>query len=162
MSKFWKTKETLQPIGRFEVARVGLGRCRCRIAVWDCLRTLCLFLIGSCVVAPPPPPKNGLTVKFDSLKMTHAFSRSVLHVVSRNAQCPSKKNQFLLLARIDAKNAIICVGLEEKLQGPYRYVTSRNSGKPSRKNCQLGRALEEYVYFKLKYEIGSNYILSFC
>ena len=85
------------------------------------------FLIGSCVVAPPPPPpKNGLTVKFDSLKMTHAFSRSVMHVVSRNAQCPSKKNQFLLLARIDAKNAIICVGLEEKLQGPYRYVTSRN------------------------------------
>ena len=108
------------------------------------------------------PPKNGLTVKFDSLKMTHAFSRSVLHVVSRNAQCPSKKNQFLLLARIDAKNAIICVGLQEKLQGPYRYVTSRNPGKPSRKNCQLGRALEEYVYFKLKYEIGSNYILSFC
>ena len=149
MSKFWKTKETLQPIGRFEVARVGLGRCRCRIAVWDCLRTLCLFLIGSCVVArpPPPPPRNGLTVKFDSLKMTHAFSRSVLHVVSRNAQCPSKKNQFLLLARIDAKKCNNLCRVRRKITGAISLPKFTKPRKTFQEKLSTGQGLRRVCLF---------------
>ena len=94
-------------------------------------------LIGSCVTAPKtgtklPPPLNDPTVKFDSLKMTHSFSRSVLHVVSRNAQCSSKKNQVLLLARIDAKKRNNLYRFRSKITGA---ISLRNFTK-SRKTFQ--------------------------
>ena len=52
--------------------------------------------------------------------------------------------------------------VRRKITGAISLRNFTKPRKPSRKNCQLGRALEEYVYFKLKYEIASNYILSFC
>ena len=144
-----KTKETLQPIGRFEVARVGLfGEAVSSLIVF------CVVLPKRETKFPPPPPAK----RSYSLKMTHAFSRSVFHVVSRNAQCSlashvgmgrdekraplktpaweakcsSKKNHVLLLSRIDAKKCNNLYRFRRKITG----ATSLRNFTKSRKTFQ--------------------------